>query len=106
RKAMAVNRIAFLDSRKQAFVIVDLEVRMDASLHENSRPAESKRFLDFLEYDVIGKNISFSIAFDAIERTESAEFFADIGVVDIPVDDVADNVIRMPMLTDLIGGVS
>src|SRR5262249_28263831 len=52
-----------------------------------------------------GKDICFAVALDTIERAEAAEFLTDIRIVDVPIDDIADDVVRMKTLPNLIGAV-
>src|SRR5690242_16283813 len=40
REAMAVDLKSLLNSGEEALIIVDLQVRMNTALHENSRPAK------------------------------------------------------------------
>src|SRR6516162_1673963 len=75
---------------------------MHAALHQNSCAAKSEGFLDLFVDDVIRQNISLSITFHAIKSAECAELSADICVVDIPVNDVADDVVRMQSLTNTV----
>src|SRR4051812_43795900 len=99
---MAVNLVAFFDTREQLFVVVDLQVRMDAALHEDARAAQLEGFFDLLVDDVIRENVGLVVALDAIERAKGAELLADVRVVDIPVDDVADDVPGMPLSSDAV----
>jgi hypothetical protein len=55
------------------FVVIDLQIRMDAALHQYSSAAQGEGFFDLLINDVIGKNVGFVVALHAIERAESAE---------------------------------
>ena len=105
REAMTVNLESLFDRRKQVFVIIDLQIRMDAALHQNAGATESEGFFDLLIDDVIGQNVGFRITLHPIERAERAEFSANIGVIDIPVNDVADDVVRMETLPDGICGI-
>src|SRR5215831_1991849 len=105
REAMAVDLKSLLDSGEEALIIVDLQVRMNTALHENSRPAQHQRFLDFLIDHMIRQNIRLWIALDSIERAERTELFAHIRVVDIAIDDVADDIIRVNALADSVCAV-
>src|SRR5207249_11970088 len=93
RKAMAVDRIPFFDSGQKALVIIDFQIRVYAALHKNSGPTEGHRRLDFFVCDMIGWNVSLGIPLDSIKRAEGTKFFADVRVIDIPIDDVADDVV-------------
>src|SRR5262245_4639392 len=101
-KAMAGDLKSCLDFREEAIVIIDFQIRMNTALHENSRPSQHERFLDFLVDHVVGKNISLWIAFDSVKRAERAELFTHVSVINIAIDDVADDVVRMDALPDSI----
>src|SRR6516225_1961397 len=75
---------------------------MHAALHQNSCAAKGEGFLDLFVDDVIRQNVSLGVTFHAIKRAKCAELSADICVVDIPVDDVADNVVRMQSLPNSV----
>src|ERR1043165_6380512 len=45
-----------------------------------------------------------SIAGPAIERTEGADHVADVRVVDVAIDDVSDDIVRMAARADFISG--
>src|SRR5262245_66215545 len=44
---------------------------------------------------MVRENVGFAITLYAVKRTKRAEFFAHIGVVDISINDVADDIVRM-----------
>src|SRR2546423_8176410 len=100
---MTVNPKTFFDARQETLVVVDLQVRMYAALHEDSGSTQRERLLDFFVNDMVGENVSFGVALHTVKRAEGAEFFADIRVIDIPIDDVTDDVFRMQALPDPIG---
>src|SRR5262249_8554452 len=52
---------------------------------------------------MIGQSIGLGVTFDAVERAERTEFFTDVGVVDISIDNVANYILRMQALPDSIG---
>ena len=68
---------------------------MNPALHQNAGPAQRNRLFDFLVDDVVGQDVRFRIAFYPVKRAKAAEFFANIRVIDIAVDDIADDVIGM-----------
>src|SRR5262245_21368231 len=99
---MTVNGKSLLKPRKQLFVIIDFEVRMNAPLHQNAGTAEGNSFVNFFEDHMVREDVRFGIALHSVESTEGAEFLAYVGVVDVPVDNVTDHVVRMPPSADLI----
>src|SRR6185369_3364501 len=52
---------------------------------------------------MIRQNVSLGVALNPIERAERAELFADVRVIDIAINDVADDVVRLQSLPDAIG---
>src|SRR5437016_2808924 len=96
--------ISRFDCRKKVLVVVDLEVGMYATLHQNARSAKMKRFFDFPENDVIRKNIGFGISFNAIERTEAAELLTHVRVIDVAIDDVTDHAVGVKAFANVICG--
>ena len=92
---MAVNLKALLDSRKQLFVVIDLQVRMNPSLHQNAGPPERQRLFNFFINHMVGQDVGLTITLHAVERAKCAELFAHIRVIDIAIDDVADDIVRM-----------
>jgi hypothetical protein len=48
--------------------------------------------------------ISFGVAEGSIESTKTTVFGAEVCVIDVPVDDVAYNPMRMPLTANRIGG--
>src|SRR5437588_7769658 len=76
---------------------------MNTALHQYAGTTERNGFFDLFMDDVIRENIRFPIPLHAIERAEGAEFFANVGVIDIAIDDVTDDIIRMQALTNPVG---
>src|SRR5688572_22307820 len=106
REAMAVNRVTRLNSRQEILVIIDLQIRMNAALHQDTGATESDRFFDLFVDHMIRKNVSLRVALYPVERTERAKLLADIGVVDVAIDDIADDIIRMPADSDAVSRFS
>src|SRR6187549_3134978 len=101
---MAVDRKALLYSGQELFVVIDLEIGMNAPLHKYSGAAERQGFFDLLVDHVIREDVGFGVSLHPIEGTECAELFADVRIVDIPINDVADHIVRMPTNSNLIRG--
>src|SRR5262249_25077870 len=78
---------------------------MNATLHKNACATESERLFDLFVDDVIRKHVGFGIALHAVERAKRAELLTHIRVVDVAVDDVANDVIRMPALADTVRSI-
>src|SRR5579863_3237403 len=48
--------------------------------------------------------VAFGVTHGPVESAEAAVFGAEVGVVDIAIDDVADDSVRMQPAADLVGG--
>src|SRR5258708_29490923 len=83
-----------LDRAQQVFVPLDLEVGMQAALHQDAGAAEVERLLDLREDYFVGMKVPFGAAHGPIERAEAAILGAEIRLVDVAVDDVADDALR------------
>ena len=72
---------------------------MVAALQQNLRPAQCQRLLDlpvqFIERDDVG----VAVLLRAIEGAELAIHVADVGVVDVPINDVGDDFVAAPIVS-------
>src|SRR4051812_14135350 len=101
---MQVDPVARLDRTKQVLVVVDAEIRVVAALHQETGAAERERLFDFLEDDRLRQEVALSrVAGTAVEGTEVAVRVANVGVVEIAVDDERDPVGIGPAIPDLVG---
>ena len=66
-------------------------------------PAKLDHLLNLLEHIFAAERVALFVPRHAIERTEGAKFLTHVRVVDVPIDDVADHVIRMPALANAVG---
>ena len=77
---------------------------MQAALHQDAGAAQVDGFLNLVEDDFLGQDVAFGVAHGTVEGAEAAILGAEIGVVDVAVDDVADHVFRMQLAADGVGG--
>ena len=89
---------------QQIFIPFDAEVRMQSALHQNAGAAERNRLVNLVADFVDRAHVSVRRARPAIERAERAHDVADVRVVDVAVDDVGDDVVRMSSLANFVGG--
>ena len=89
------SRILFTQRAQQIFVPLDAEVRMQSTLHQHAGAAERDRLVDLLADLVERADVSVGRAGTAIERAEGADDVADVRVVDVAIDDVGDDVVRV-----------
>ena len=71
---------------QEIFVVVDLQIRVQAALQQDPGTAEGQHFVDFLVNVFEGKDVALFVAEGAIERAERTVFCAEIGVVDVAID--------------------
>src|SRR4029079_4001154 len=76
---------------EQILVVVDGEVGMVPSLHQQAGAAEREGLLDLLEEDRLRQQVALtSVAGTAVERAELAVRVTDVRVVEVAVDDERD----------------
>src|SRR5262245_8099628 len=75
---------------------------MYSTLHQDSCSSQRQRLFDLLEDDVIRQDVGIRTSFNAVESTELAEFLANVCVIDLPVNDVADDIVRVQSLADMV----
>ena len=91
------------DRLQQILVPLDLQVGMQAALHQNTRTAQIDGLLNLVEDHVLGVHIAFFVAHGPVESAEAAILSAEIGVVDVAIDDVADHAMRVQLAADRVG---
>ena len=96
-------RILRAQGAQKIFVPLDTKVRMKATLHQNAGATERDRLIDLFTDFIYRAHVSIGCAGPAIERAEGADHVADVCIIDIPVDDVGDNVVGMATLAKLVG---
>src|SRR5512141_1742453 len=100
------GREALADAFKQILEPLDLQVRIQAALHEDSGTAKFNGLCDLVVDQLAVKHVALfaAFAFDGrVERTEGAVFGAEVRVIDVPIDDVADDAFRMQLAADSVG---
>src|SRR5678815_1229199 len=76
---------------------------MQTTLHQHARAAERDRLVNLLADLVERADVSIGCARATIERAERAHDVADVRVIDIAIDDVSDDVVRMAARAYLVG---
>ena len=64
-------------------------------LHQNLDPANGREFIELLVDLVEGDDIAVGILLGSVKGAELAVDVADIRVVDVPVDDVGDDIVPL-----------
>src|SRR5262249_28527540 len=103
RKAMAPDVEPLLDRPQQVLVPLDCELRMQAALHQNACASEVEGLLNFVEDHFLGVHITLGMAHGPVKGAKAAIFGAEIGVIDVAVDDVAGDSFRMQLTARLVG---
>src|SRR5690349_16566942 len=94
---------ALPDAAQHLFVPIDLQIRMQSALHQYAGTAKFHGLTNFV---VNGFELEYVALFGlrslqrTIKSTERAIFCAEIGVIDVPIDDVGDHALRMELATD------
>ena len=102
---------ALLDAGEEAFEPVDFEIGMKAALHEDAGAAHLQGFgdllVDFFEREdvaLVGAGNVFAFFGErAVEGAEGAVLGAEVGVVDVAIDDVGDDALGVEAAADGVG---
>ena len=96
RKAVQLKaRILRAQCAQQILVPFNAKIRMQSALHQNARAAQRNRLVNLRADFIDGADVSIRRTGPAIECAEGADNVADICVVDVAIDDVGDDVVRM-----------
>ena len=94
---MLKPRKLVFDVRQQIEIPLLREFGMMAALHQNLRAAERDGFLDFFVHLVKGDDVGVVVLFHAIEGAKLAIDVANVGVIDIAINDVGNKVVAAPV---------
>ena len=87
---------------QKIFIPLDSKIRMQSALHQNAGATERDRLVDLFANLFKRAHVSVGCAGPAVERAESADDVAHVRVVDVPIDDVSDDIVRMLALANLV----
>lgn len=107
-KKMEPDAIAkfIFNGTAEGLVPFDFEFGMEAALHQYAGTAEVDGFLNFFEDRFVREDVTFRGIHRTVEVAEGAIFCTEVGVVDIAIDDVADDAVWVKVFTDRISGHS
>src|SRR5436190_13598122 len=100
---MAPDVKALLDRAQQIFVPLDLEIGMQAALHQDAGSTQVDGLLDLVEDRFLRQDIALGMPHRAVESAEAAIFRTEIRVVDVAVDNVADYAFGMQLAAHRVG---
>ena len=95
REAVDVDRVMALDVAHQVEVPLERDVRVVAALEQDLDAADRLALVDLGADLLEAQHIALIVLGPAIERAELAVGDADVGVVDVAVDDVGDDRVRV-----------
>ena len=87
--------MVLLDVAQQIEIPLERDVRIVPALDEDLDAAERLHFIDLRADLLVAERPSFVVLGTPVERAESAVGDADVGVIDISVDDVRDDALGM-----------
>src|SRR5262245_4659388 len=96
-------RVPCFHRPEQILVPLNRQIRIVAALQQELVAADGNRLVDLPEDLLETEDVPFAVANLTIERAEVAARHAHIRVIDVAVDDVGDDAIRMFAGTDAIG---
>src|SRR5204862_154314 len=76
---------------------------MQSSLHQHSGPAQRNRLVYFRANFIDRAHVRVRRPRASIKSAERADNIADIRIVDVPVDDVSDDVVGMTPAANFVG---
>jgi hypothetical protein len=96
------RKFAF-DVTEQVEIPLLVQLRMMASLHQNLNPAECDCFFEFFIQIREAYDVGIIILFSPIESAEFAINVTNIGVVDVTVHNVSDNLVSSAFIIRAFG---
>jgi len=85
----------FFAKLQHCFIIIKRQIRVHAALEQDLGATQVDCLLDFSSQGCFRKDIRFRMVRMAIKGAKTASGYADIGVVDIPINHISDHRIRM-----------
>src|SRR5438067_1705925 len=89
------RRIPCFDRAEEIFVPRERQIRIVAALQQQLDAADCYRLVDLAENLVEAEHVTLGGSDRSIERTEVALCDTDVRVIDVAVDDVCDDAVRM-----------
>ncbi len=107
RKTMQLKFwIFFVQCREQIFIPFDIKIGMKSALHQNTRAAECDCFINSFANFFNRMNVSIRFSRTAIKRAKCADDVANIGVIDVAVNNIRYNIARIFLHPRFVRGKS
>src|SRR5437870_11851640 len=88
---------------QKIFVPLDAEIRMQPTLHQNAGASERDRLVNLRANLIYRAHVGVGRARPAIECAERADDVTYIRIVNVSIDDVGDDVVRMTSFPHFVG---
>ena len=98
------GRVAFFQETQQVQVPVKANRRIDPALKQNARPTNRLEFRDFLADLLEAERVRIRLAWRAVKRAEVTPHIADVGVIDVAINQVRHHVRIGAFQPDLMRG--
>src|SRR5437762_5531331 len=96
------SRILRTKGAQKIFVPFEAEIGMQSTLHQYTRATERNCFVNLRANLIDRAHVSIGRTWPAIERTESTHDVADVRIVDVAIDYVGDDVVRVARLANFV----
>src|SRR5687768_14725481 len=85
-------RVLSVKCAQQVLIPLDIEIGVEAALHENARATQSDRFVNAFTDLPYRMHIGIRLSRTAVKSAERADDIADIRIIYVAVDYIGDNV--------------
>src|SRR5437764_284217 len=89
---------------QKVLIPLDVEIRMQSALHQHTGAAEFNSLVDPSANFLDRMNVGVGFSRPPVERAESADDVADVGIIDVAIDYICNNIARIFPLSYLVSG--
>ena len=95
RKTVQMDTVARFELSEEVGVPLEGEIRVQPSLHQNTASTELDGLFDLAVDILVAQHVALVVTRRSVERAEITDARADVRVVDVASDDVADETVRV-----------